>query len=254
MKKKLLCFLSVCFFALPCSSCSNNNSFRESEPLSDKELGLTDFDMSVPTLKNFKPPFQLLTTGGSYDPLSSIKDDFLTRWTGGLRLLSSENALLSEMVTYDWIDLFSSSSYRVFDFFDFNRENTTMKFWYLPDVFYNPSTGSLKTKIIDIDSGYHSSSCTYHFSFEVSAVYSGNSFSYILDPRGATTTLFADEVYNYALFYGHNLFRVIRYDDEFPYQVYFDKYYIYFMSKNADFSLDYLKEFNAREDMHLFKL
>jgi hypothetical protein len=248
MKKRLLCFLSVCFFALPCSSCSNNNSFRESEPLSDKELGLTDFDMSVPTLDNYSSSWDYLRTGGSYDPLPQIKDKLDTVWeTGALAIYPYTFSF-----DYYWTELFSSSSFKIFDFNDLIDDSRSLRYFPTPDAIYNEKTASFSIKFINTFDHNYDDTNFFRYSLLASAVYSGNSFSYILNPHGFTIDVVTE---NYlALLTGHNVLRIIRYDDEFPYRVYFDKYYIYFMSKNADFSLDYLKEFNARADMHLFKL
>ena len=79
------------------------------------------------------------------------------------------------------------------------------------------------------------------------AVYSHGQWSYIVSCQDAWWKEDSQGFLNLNVLYGLEFCLM----EDYPYVVYMDRQYLYFMNRSTDFANDYIEEFNKLEDMHL---
>jgi hypothetical protein len=278
MKNSKYLIVIIPFLLLSLSSCTEQATtssdakkdpyeFKESEPLSDKELGLSDINYG---LKNFEDdiydvPTTLNPTADNeyltYDPLSKV--DQVSLDAGWANLNEDDSSLDQDTYPALWRKHFKGSTYKTYS-------NSTLQndspYYYLP--FYKRKVEFVETSVFDENNAdlslvidCYNAPTGPHYSpaekFCISAVESNGVFSYIFDSDYYyhLDRPFGDEfgILNFVK-YAYKIFLGLRHNAYFPYRIYFDYRYIYAMSYDEKFSKEYIKSFNEEEDLHLFKL
>jgi hypothetical protein len=271
MKNNKSLIAIIPFLLLSLSSCSKERDpyeFKESEPLSDKELGLGNISYSFENYNKllFEAKSTLDPTTDNeyltYDPLSKVDQASLD--AGWANLNEDDSSLDQDTYPALWRKHFKGSTYKTYSSSTLQNDSP----FYYKAVFkrknpydyfteYDEST-ALVSIMLNTYPQYDTLFFPSRVNFTISAVESNGVYSYIFDSDlimgKKTFTYDKDHGILYYTKYAAKLFLALRFNAYYPYRIYFDHRYVYAMSYDEKFSKEYIKSFNEEEDLHLFRL
>jgi hypothetical protein len=231
MKKYLLLFLIVICGTILISCTNNEIDSRDESPIPDNITPSFDYEglgfkLTFTLIENTAPRWQ--RTDGEIDPLRN--SSYIAQPQNNL----SEQALVLKE------NFFSSEDY---SFYGPSAEDLS-GFFYYTDVSYvnNNLKVNFYNYAIEPYSQYSSIPSTH-----LDGIVSNNHTSYVLNTKYVSNRNYPIQ-FNY-----HLIFSALYFDNSFPYKVYFNQDYIFFMSKEAGFSQKYLEKFTPEYGVYLFK-